>query len=188
METSTLIERYNAYEIALDAEPEIATDNITYSPDAYESAASKFLDEPSTLTDRDIAQLARVSQSLGKEAAVLRRGLERPEPEGTHHVPLPEFLRYVRTETIFRARDRFRIRELEQRIAELEARQSKGFNYRGVWQAGEVYSRNDVITMNGSMWICTAQTTVVEPKFGDETASASWSLCVKAGRPGRDAR
>ena len=53
--------------------------------------------------------------------------------------------------------------------------------YCGVWTEGQSYKLNDVVTLSGSAWICTAHETVVRP--GDN--SSGWQLMVKRGADGR---
>ena len=52
--------------------------------------------------------------------------------------------------------------------------------YKGIWQPG-AYSRNAVVTMRGSLWLCFRETTT-KPGAGDD-----WRLVVKAGRDAPDA-
>ena len=66
---------------------------------------------------------------------------------------------------------------LEQRVVDGEAGR---LEYTGVWEARE-YRRGQIVTSDGGMWFCKARTRTEPP--GD-----AWQLCVKAGRPGRDAR
>ena len=90
-----------------------------------------------------------------------------------------------------------RIEMLEERCAELESSlalerermkaiedRPVGVVYRGVWQAGIDYKHGDVTTWDGSMWIVTgAGSTRHRP--GD---SRDWTLAVKKGKDGRNAR
>lgn len=69
------------------------------------------------------------------------------------------------------------ISDFEERLAELEARPV--FDYRGVWEARE-YIPGQLVTHHGSMWFCKSTTRSQPP-------SAEWQLCVKSGRPGKDA-
>ena len=58
----------------------------------------------------------------------------------------------------------------------------KGVAYRGVWQASQDYRRGDLVTLNGSIWHANVET---RAKPG---AGSDWTLAVKAGRDGKDAR
>jgi len=53
-----------------------------------------------------------------------------------------------------------------------------GMTYRGVWQPGD-YRRGDVVTRDGSMWHCNADTAT---RPGD--GGPAWTLAVKRGRDG----
>jgi len=68
-------------------------------------------------------------------------------------------------------------RRLESRIAELEARE-----YRGPHEDGKCYTRGQYVSFKGSLWHCNCETT---QRPGDGPA---WTLAVKAGRDGKDAR
>ena len=74
-------------------------------------------------------------------------------------------------------------RPLIEKIAELEARsvQAAEFRYRGVWQPGETYKKNNFITFDSSVWVCLRET---EGKPGQ---CLDWQLAVKKGRDGKDA-
>jgi hypothetical protein len=73
---------------------------------------------------------------------------------------------------------------LAERIAELEARPT--VKYLGTWEAGRTYGPGDVITELGAMWHC-RELTNTKPDYS-AAGTQAWQLCVKAGRPGRDAR
>ena len=64
--------------------------------------------------------------------------------------------------------------ELGARVAALEA---TGVKYRGVWQAADEYRRGDMVTHDGSVFHCNADTRA-KPGNG----STTWSLAVKHGR------
>jgi hypothetical protein len=53
--------------------------------------------------------------------------------------------------------------------------------YKGVWKDGEVYTENDAVTWDGSVWIA-----VCRNSTRPGAAEASWRLAVKRGRDGRD--
>lgn len=54
--------------------------------------------------------------------------------------------------------------------------------YRSVWKEGETYVRGDMCTWAGSLWHCDVGGTKSKPDAGD------WTLCVKRGRDGKDAK
>lgn len=54
--------------------------------------------------------------------------------------------------------------------------------YRGVWREGETYQRGDVATWGGSMWHCDKDDCTAKPDGGE------WTLSVKKGRDGKDAK
>jgi hypothetical protein len=69
------------------------------------------------------------------------------------------------------------IAELVQRIEELERRPH--LKYLGVWDSSKTYRPGDIVTVKGSLWHCDETTTMRPP-------GSAWTLCVKAGRDGRD--
>lgn len=71
------------------------------------------------------------------------------------------------------------IREFERRLARVEEKPS--IQYRGVWEKENIYHPGDVVTSQGSSWICKLDTTM-RPGGND-----SWQLMVKRGRNGDDA-
>jgi hypothetical protein len=80
------------------------------------------------------------------------------------------------------------IGELRAKVAALEARletvETKGITYRGVWdEATKDYRLGDVVTWGGSAWIAHRSTPVGRPGV-----DSAWTLCVKRGKDGRDAR
>lgn len=78
----------------------------------------------------------------------------------------------------FKERDAL-IDKLEKRIDELEA---GGVRYHGVWQAAQAYSRGALVTYDGSMWHANQSTNEQPGK------SKAWTLAVKAGRDGKEAK
>lgn len=54
--------------------------------------------------------------------------------------------------------------------------------YRGVWREGETYDRGDMTTWAGGVWHCDKDGCTGKPDSGD------WTLAVKRGRDGKDAR
>lgn len=55
--------------------------------------------------------------------------------------------------------------------------------YRGVFQEGRTYSKGDMVTWAGSLWLVN-ESTAVRP----DDLSKAWTLCVKRGRDGRDGK
>ena len=72
------------------------------------------------------------------------------------------------------------LRPLEARVAELE--QAPTMKYCGVWEPERSYSVGDFVTQEGSMWHCEVPCTGVRPP------ASTWTLCVKRGRDGKDAK
>ena len=68
----------------------------------------------------------------------------------------------------------------KQRIAELEER---GIRFRGAWRAAEDYRRGDLVTHDGSLWHANLDARAVRPGDGN-----IWTLAVKRGRDGKNAR
>ena len=69
---------------------------------------------------------------------------------------------------------------LHKRIAELENKPE--LHYAGTWSDGKSYPVGSVVTDGGSMWHANTRT-AERPGTSD-----AWTLCVKRGRDGRDAR
>jgi hypothetical protein len=76
---------------------------------------------------------------------------------------------------------RDRIEALEHRVVEAETKAAE-FRYRGVWQPGEQYRRNNFVTYDASVWACLRDT---EGKPGQ---CLDWQLAVRKGKDGKDAR
>ena len=72
---------------------------------------------------------------------------------------------------------------LKSQLAELQQR-PVGAKYLGVWQRSLDYHRHDLVTHEGSVWACLANHVRSRP----DQDPASWQLCVKAGRDGKDLR
>ena len=71
---------------------------------------------------------------------------------------------------------------LRRRIAEPEARPE--LKYSGVWKGDTSYPEGAAVTQDGSCWVAKA-VTLPGQKPGDSDA---WTLAVKRGRDGKDAR
>jgi hypothetical protein len=75
------------------------------------------------------------------------------------------------------------IKQLHERVAELEAHQA--LFYAGTWSegAGKAFGKGAACTHHGSLWIAT-RATCSEPG----TPDSGWQLAVKRGRDGKDAK
>jgi hypothetical protein len=74
---------------------------------------------------------------------------------------------------------RDKIEALERKVVEL---QTKGVEYKGIWQRACSYERGAIVTSEGSMWVCVQD-------VGPNThpgQSQSWQLCCRAGRDAKD--
>lgn len=71
-----------------------------------------------------------------------------------------------------------RIEKLEKQVAKAVP----GMTYQGVWEQ-RTYSAGDVTTHGGNMWHCNRETA---GKPGED--HGAWTLCVRKGRDGKDAR
>ena len=73
--------------------------------------------------------------------------------------------------------ERCRVRNLEKRIAELEAKLANGqtntMSYRGIWREGDMYRSGELVTDKGTLWYCHLST---HERPG---TSDSWRLMVK---------
>jgi hypothetical protein len=70
-------------------------------------------------------------------------------------------------------------RQLEQRVAALEARSEKTISDHGVWKSNVEYPPGAAVTHGGGLWISKIQTKACRP--GD---NAMWRLAVKRGSAG----
>jgi hypothetical protein len=74
---------------------------------------------------------------------------------------------------------------LDAKIAMLEAQiEAKTMTYMGVWKDGRIYSRGNVVTYDGSSW----HSNDFHNKGRPGNGSSGWSLMVKHGERGRDAK
>ena len=76
---------------------------------------------------------------------------------------------------------RDKIEVLERKVVEL---QTKGVEYKGVWQRACSYERGAIVTSDGSMWVCVQD---VGPNT-QPGQSQCWQLCCRAGRDGKDGK
>lgn len=74
------------------------------------------------------------------------------------------------------------IAALQARIRELEARPA--LHDRGLWTRGVPYAEGDVVTADGSAWVCTK----THFSVGRDLDHTAFRLLVKRGRDGRDKR
>jgi hypothetical protein len=76
-----------------------------------------------------------------------------------------------------------KIKTLESRIAELEAKPNLA--YRGTHEDGRAYKAGDAVSWQGSLWICLRSHVASNHGIDHD---GTWQLAVKKGRDGRDAR
>ena len=79
-----------------------------------------------------------------------------------------------------------RLAQLEQRVSllELSPKSRQGsLRYVGIWDAQQQYNLGDVATHDGSMWHANVST-----RARPGAAGGAWTLCVKHGKDGRDAK
>jgi hypothetical protein len=74
-----------------------------------------------------------------------------------------------------------RVDALEKRASELETK-SHNLRYHGVWREGHVAQPGNFYTHAGALWHAN------EPTMDKPGTSKAWTLAVKAGRDGKDAR
>lgn len=72
---------------------------------------------------------------------------------------------------------------VEERFREVQAR-TFADSYRGVFSAGESYTRGEFTTFDGCLWLA-VDNTEAKPGKGGEDATG-WRLVAKRGRDGRD--
>lgn len=72
---------------------------------------------------------------------------------------------------------------LRARIVTLEAL-PRALAYQGVWREGATFEKHDVVTSDGSVWICLRPTTA-KPGTDD---GQSWHMMLRRARDGRDRR
>lgn len=124
------------------------------------------------LATQALALKAAVDPLTGRLAAIEAR----PDPD-----PVPLVERAVATA----------LGLMEGRLAALETRAlvpgppgKAGLTYCGVYVDGRSYDRGDGVTYAGSFWHCNTDGTRTKPGEG----SSDWTLTVKRGRDGKDAR
>jgi hypothetical protein len=183
----------------------------------YLLALSQLARAPKGLTDEDLEQLTLVSHEMGEVARAARAGYvanDEPVDESYHDVPvsLALLVRYceslrekerpyvdsiahvarecaARLDVLESSRGQGQangsagdVQTLKARVAALEARHT--WVYRGVFQDGETYHAGDGVTDHGSIWVAN-ETTRARPQ---STGSKAWTLAVKRGRDGKDAK
>lgn len=106
---------------------------------------------------------------------------------------------HVKTIDVTRSDDASRIETLEKatevlrsalaaataRLEEIGSRPA-GLNYTGVWSATTRYSKGDVVTWGGSMWVALQESSAVKPNE-QHAENRCWQLAVKRGSGGRGA-
>ena len=78
-----------------------------------------------------------------------------------------------------------RIEALEAQVKVLEARPA-AVDYKGVFDSTTVYQPGNAVTCAGSIWIAKNVTMLRPDEQGD--GARDWTLAVKRGRDGRDAK
>lgn len=73
-----------------------------------------------------------------------------------------------------------RLHDMRKRIEALE--NARTLSYEGTAQAGREYEKGMFVTHQGSLWHCNEKT-IAQPGHGP-----AWTLAVKRGKDGRDAR
>lgn len=76
-----------------------------------------------------------------------------------------------------------RLVTIEKRLETLESARPS-MKYCGVWLEAKPYDLGDIVTRGGSMWHSNVNHNRAQPG----TPGDSWTMCVKAGRDGKDAR
>lgn len=77
------------------------------------------------------------------------------------------------------------VRALAERVESLERQLAEGtVSYKGIWSADQQYRRGDLTTLSGNVWHANRPTT---SKPG-EAPHSDWTLMVRKGKDGRDAR
>jgi hypothetical protein len=79
-----------------------------------------------------------------------------------------------------------RVVDLEQRIAELEARPS--LEWQGVWTREQTYRKGHCVTWSGSVWTCVSAISRGETPGTPSAPSRNWKLIVCRGKDGRDGK
>jgi hypothetical protein len=141
----------------------------------------------------DFAALDAKLSELGKR--VKEYGSDRERLERLEKQVADAVLKNYSQADVIKAVLKNRISDLEAVVAKLQEQQSSltketeafPFRYRGVWTATEDYRLNDFCTYRGAMWWCAASC----PGSPDATPpgkSVHWTLAVKSGRDGKDAR
>jgi hypothetical protein len=163
-----------------------------HDPIAFAAAHSKFL-HGEALTDSDLAELAIVDGRLASRAEGRRSGLGPPlqYPESYGNTPATmaavakaiEMVADMLGDAILPIVNaaKYRIAQLETRVAELEQR--PGIDYRGIWAEQTLYGEGQFVTHGGSMWH--AKSASISRRPGSDPSA--WVLVVKRGNDGRDA-
>lgn len=178
-----------------------------YDGKQFEAALDRYNgDQPETLTDEDLAQLAVIDEALAGRAFAKRAGYLEPQDDvDADPLPVGLFVKWRRD--VFGpilGTFRFRIRELvtrvealeearassapadvsaiERRLAALEQRPALVF--RGVWDPSTDYAMGSLAVHGGSTWHADAPSRGVSPGSG----TGHWTLMTKRGRDGRDGK
>jgi hypothetical protein len=90
---------------------------------------------------------------------------------------IPAIKEYVGQRDVRLTAHEQRLMALERRLNEIETQ------YKGVWSADVSYAKGSTATHGGSLWHSNVADNRTKPGESD-----AWTLCVKRGRDGRDAR
>jgi hypothetical protein len=157
---------------SVDAVPAVEHDGALWS-----EALKLFNGNAKALTDAHLAQLALVSPNLGARATAKRQGAVQPvDPKFEASVTGTVFMMWL-TDFLMPIllQHAFVVRGLKTRVADLEARPIGGVEYAGVHEATRTYQPGQLVTRDGSLWLCQRQT-MTTPGY-DPTY---WKLIVKS--------
>ena len=165
---------------------------VKYTSQAFTEAHDRFLTDATRLTDEDVAQLALVDADLADRARAKRAGfVEAKGHDATWHKPVKwkDLLKWQRDILMpllgtYRLKSReahTRLDDLERRIVELEKRPA-GIKDAGVWKSGVTYHPGDIVSHQGSGWICS----MTHDSTGNDVDHSAFRLLVMRGRDGRN--
>ena len=156
----------------------------TYSTERFNDAHARLLENPASLSDDDLALFDLVAPALGDRARAKRAGyVEAVDPQFAALERQPVSHRQLRgyaDDVLFpiMATHVFKIRQLEQRLNELEQRpaSSTGCEYAGTYSPTTQYTAGQLITRGGGLWLCLRESLAQTPG-----TSPNWRLVVKSG-------
>ena len=159
----------------------MATTTVTrYSTQKFEAAYKRFFNEPTTLTDEDLAQLTAVDAEFAARARAAQAGYVEPAvPQDRKPVPHAVFMDFLRNGyRPILATYKHRIKLLEERIVALETRPANqpGVHYGGVHDVAKRYPPGCLVTRSGGLWLALEESEAEIPGL-----SPKWRLVVKGG-------